>query len=189
VKEKKTVYVLSQEDLNRIADIASNVAVEAYRKEIQKAEKKALNNSDKVKQTKKLLNSYRRIKRRLADFDKKFTVEEELEYRWKFIEDLMGVGFAREKNERIAIDQEKILQEDLYCIKRIEQALSHYKAECDSSASDEYKRRYRELYAMYIDDTPMSVQEIGKIENISEKTVYYDIGIACKIMAVYLMGV
>lgn len=32
------------------------------------------------------------------------------------------------------------------------------------------------------------VKEIAEMENISEKIVYRDIGIACKILAVYLLG-
>ena len=34
----------------------------------------------------------------------------------------------------------------------------------------------------------MTVPEIAAAENVSEKTVYKDIGIACKIVAVYLLG-
>ena len=42
--------------------------------------------------------------------------------------------------------------------------------------------------AMYIDDEAHDVKEIAEMENISEKIVYRDIGIACKILAVYLLG-
>lgn len=57
-----------------------------------------------------------------------------------------------------------------------------------NSSSEEAKRRYRELHAMYIDDEAHDVKEIAEMENISEKIVYRDIGIACKILAVYLLG-
>ena len=63
-----------------------------------------------------------------------------------------------------------------------------YKKEADNSSSEEAKRRYRELHAMYIDDEAHDVKEIAEMENISEKIVYRDIGIACKILAVYLLG-
>ena len=58
----------------------------------------------------------------------------------------------------------------------------------ENSSSEEAKRRYRELHAMYIDDEAHDVKEIAEMENISEKIVYRDIGIACKILAVYLLG-
>lgn len=35
---------------------------------------------------------------------------------------------------------------------------------------------------------PYTVQEISEVENISDKTVYKDIGIACGIVAIYLLG-
>ena len=41
---------------------------------------------------------------------------------------------------------------------------------------------------MYIDDKVYTVAEIAEIENISEKIVYRDLGIACKILSVYLIG-
>ncbi len=42
----------------------------------------------------------------------------------------------------------------------------------------------------YHDDSAVvdDVKEIAEMENISEKIVYRDIGIACKILAVYLLG-
>ena len=42
---------------------------------------------------------------------------------------------------------------------------------------------------MYLDKTVYSVKEISEKENVSEKTVYKDLGIACGIVAVYLFGI
>ena len=118
-----------------------------------------------------------------------FTEDEKIELRWKFIEDLMGSSRAVvDKSERTVIDSEKKRQENLYCIHCIENAVRLYGEECDKSSSEEGKRRYRELCAMYIDDEAMTVTEIAEVENVSDKTVYKDLGIACSIMAVYLLG-
>ena len=92
------------------------------------------------------------------------------------------------KSETVIIDQEKKRQENLYCIQSIENAIRLYQEECEKSSSEEGKRRFRELYAMYIADEAKSVKEIAETENISEKIVYRDLGIACKIIAVYLLG-
>ena len=63
-----------------------------------------------------------------------------------------------------------------------------YREECERSGSEEAKRRYRELSMMYLEDREYSVQEISQVEKVSDKTVYKDLGIACGIVAVYLLG-
>ena len=180
-------YELTQEEINRIAAIASKEAVKVYREEQKKAEKKRAKEEDKVLRTKKLLSGYRRCKKKLQD-EVKFTEEEEIELRWKFIEDLMG-NTSISKSERIIEDEEKKRQEELYSIQRIENALRLYEEECNKTPNEERKRRYRILKAVYIDELEKSTQEIAELENVSEKTVYRDIGIACKIMSVYLLGI
>lgn len=181
-------YLLTQEELNQIAVVASKEAVKVFKSEQAKAEKRRARNGDKVRRTKKMLSSYRRMKATLSE-EAIFTEEEKIELRWKFIEDLMGNTSALAgKNEIAAIDSEKKRQENLYCIHCIENAVRLYGEECEKSSSEEGKRRFRELYALYISDTPTTVQEIAEAENISEKTVYKDIGIASSIVAVYLLG-
>lgn len=181
-------YLLSQEELNQIAVVASKEAVRVFRNEQIKADKKRAKNEDKVKRTKKMLSSYRRMKATLSE-EAIFTEEEKIELRWKFIEDLMGNSTALvSKSEMAAIDSEKKRQENLYCIHCIENAVRLYGEECEKSSSEEGKRRFKELYALYIDETPSTVPEIAERENISEKTVYKDIGIAASIVAVYLLG-
>ena len=101
------------------------------------------------------------------------------------------MGNTREiagKSERTIKDTERKREEDLYCVFRIEKATEMYREECEKSGSEEAKRRYRELSMMYLDEKPYTVQEISEVENISDKTVYKDIGIACGIVAIYLLG-
>jgi hypothetical protein len=155
---------------------------------ISEEERRRKKEDSKVRKTKKLLSSYRRIKATLSDGEQ-FTPEEQAELRWKFIEDLMGN--TREiagKSERTIKDTERKREEDLYCVFRIEKATEMYREECEKSGSEEAKRRYRELSMMYLDEKPYTVQEISEVENISDKTVYKDIGIACGIVAIYLLG-
>lgn len=186
---KIPMYVLTQEQINQIAAVAGKEAVQTFRAEQVKAEKKRAREENKVKKTKKMLSSYRRIKATLSD-EAEFTEEEQIELRWKFIQDLMGS--AREavsKSERVIQDGEKRRQEDLYCIYRIEKATEMYREECERSGSEEAKRRYRELSMMYLEDREYSVQEISQVEKVSDKTVYKDLGIARGIVAVYLLGI
>lgn len=186
---KMQMYVLTQEQIDQIAAVAGKEAVQIFRVEQRKVEKKRAREEDKAKKTKKMLRSYRRMKAALAD-EEEFTEEEKAELRWKFIQDLMGS--AKEtvsKSERVMQDGEKRRQEDLYCIYRIEKAAEMYQEECERSGSEEAKRRYRELRMMYLEDREYSVQEISQVEKVSDKTVYKDLGIACGIIAVYLFGI
>lgn len=187
--KKIPMYVLTQEQINQIAAVAGKEAVQTFRAEQVKAEKKRAREENKVKKTKKMLSSYRRMKATLSD-ETEFTEEEKVELRWKFIQDLMGSAKeAISKSERVIQDGEKRRQEDLYCIYRIEKATEMYREECERSGSEEAKRRYRELSMMYLEDREYSVQEISRVEKVSDKTVYKDLGIACGIVAVYLLGI
>lgn len=187
--DKIPMYVLTQEQINQIAAIAGKEAVKTFRTEQVKVEKKRAREENKVKKTKKMLSSYRRIKAMLSD-EAEFTEEEQIELRWKFIQDLMGnVKDTVSKSERTIKDTEKRRQEDMYCIYRIEKATEMYREECEKSGSEEAKRRYRELRMMYLDEKQYSVQEISEVEKVSDKTVYKDLGIACGIVAVYLLGI
>lgn len=188
-ERKIPMYVLTQEQINQIAAVAGEEAVKRFRAEQVKSDKKRAREENKVKKTKKMLSSYRRIKATLSD-EAEFTEEEQIELRWKFIQDLMGsVRETVSRSERTIKDGEKRRQEDLYCIYRIEKATEMYREECEKSGSEEAKRRYRELSMMYLEEKQYSVQEISEVENVSDKTVYKDLGIACGIVAVYLLGI
>ena len=188
-ESKIPMYVLTQEQINQIAAVAGEEAVKRFRAEQVKSDKRRAREGNRVKETKKMLSSYRRIKATLSD-EAEFTEEEQIELRWKFIQDLMGsVRETVSRSERTIKDEEKRRQEDLYCIYRIEKATEMYREECEKSGSEEAKRRYRELSMMYLEEKQYSVQEISEVENVSDKTVYKDLGIACGIVAVYLLGI
>ena len=183
---KEARYSLTQEQLNDLAAIAADRAVEAYRSEEQKTQKRKDN--ENVRITKKKLQSYRRVKASLAETEE-FTEDEKIELRWAFVRDLMGSGLdVVEKADNRIRSVENKRKRDSFEIQSIDKAMALYKKEADNSSSEEAKRRYRELHAMYIDDEAHDVKEIAEMENISEKIVYRDIGIACKILAVYLLG-
>lgn len=189
VDEKIPRYVLTQDQIKQIAATAGKEAAKVFRMEQVKAERKRAREESKIRKTKKMLGSYRRIKAMLSD-EAEFTEEEKIELRWKFLQDLMGnVKETAGKAERRIEDTEKRRQEDLYCIYRIEKAVEMYREECEKSKSEEAKRRYRELNLMYLEERAYTVQEISEVENVSDKTVYKDLGIACGIVAVYLLGI
>ena len=158
-------------------------AVNAYRKELVDEER----NIEKllVKSIKQKLVNYRRTKEKLAN-EVKLTKEEERELRYACIKDLMGnIDQQLTRSERRIQRNEEKRRKDLFEIQCLEKAVELYKKECNESASEEDKRRCRELCALYIDDNKKSVLQIAEEEMVSDKTVYKDIGIACKILTVY----
>ena len=175
-------YLITAEEVGRIAEIAAREASKVYREEQKKSEKKERNSADKVKRTKKLLSDYRRLKR------DEFSIAEKVEKRWAFIRDLMGSAYAK-KPESIIEDEEKRRAENMYYIERIEKAVETYRQECEVSRKPEAMRCFREVYGYYMDEEEKTVAQIAEEECVSEKTVYKDIGNACKIISVYLLGV
>ena len=179
-------FQLSQDQINEISRIAASEAVKAYRSEETRAQR--ISENQKIGITKSKLKAYRRVKASLEETEE-FTDYEKIEMRWDFVRDLMGSGLDAidRADDRIRSVEYK-RKKDAFEVQLIDRAISLYKKEVDISSTAEDKRRYRELYAMYIDDEPKDVKEIAQIENISEKIVYRDIGIALKILTMYLLG-
>lgn len=183
VKQKKALTE------TEIARIAAREAIKVFMKESRKHDPAAEKERDKIKNTKRLLSSYRRAKAKLLE-EVEFSEDEKMDLRWRFVEDLMGS--ARNivsKSEMTIISDEKRRKEDAFLICCIEKAVEMYEKECQEIGSEEVKRRFRELRMMYLEEKIYTVQQIAEAENISEKTVYKDIGIACKVLAVYLLGI
>lgn len=177
---------VSPELLSTIAEIASNAAIEYYKDEQEKADKRR--KYELIENVKRMLKAYRGIKNEIED-QKEFTEEEKSEYRWKFIQDLMGNSKSYvSKSERIIQDEEKRRQENLYTLYRIENAMRLYKKECEMSSVEENKRRYREVYALHMADDCMTIQELAEKENVCEKTVKRDLATAYKMIAFYIYG-
>lgn len=183
VTQKK---VLTETD---IARIAAREALKVYMEENKKHDPVAEKERDKVKNTKRILSSYRRAKAKLQE-EVEFSEDEKMDLRWRFVEDLMGSARSIvNRSEMTIISNEKRRKEDAYLIRCIERAVEMYEKECQEIGSEEVKRRFRELRMMYLEEKIYTVQQIAEAENISEKTVYKDIGIACRVLAVYLLGI
>jgi len=191
IEKTNNCLILTNTQLENLVKISAQEGIKAYQHEIEKCNKENEKRYDKVRQTKKLLASYRRLKNKLENEELGFyTEDEKIELRWKFLEDLMGS--ARniiKKTEQKVIDTEKKLQEERFYLQRIESAVELYRIETEKSNNEEQKRRFREIYYLYISDERKKVAEIAQIEHINEKTVYKDINIACKAIALYMLGI
>ena len=179
-------YSLTEKEIDEIATLAAKKAVEGYCEQEKKAIKRKENEYLRI--TKNKLKAFRRVKASLAETES-FSDGEKIEYRWLFIKDLMGsaadaVGRADDRIRSVEIKRRK----DSFEVQIIERALNLYKNEVESIGSEEDKRRYRELYDLYVSEYPKNISEIAADENVSEKIVYRDIGIAVKALSVYLLG-
>ena len=138
--------------------------------------------------TRRKLKSYKRIKATLNE-EEEFTEDEKIELRWLFVKDLMGSGLEYvEKAEKRISEFELKRKRNMFEVQAIENALRFYEKEAEESANEEFSRRYRVLKKMYIDSPENTIEQIAKEENVSEKTIYRDLKIACEIMSVYLLG-
>lgn len=179
-------YKLTWEELENLAHIASEKAIAKYSKIIEREKKSRTN--ENVRITKKKLQAYRRTKTTLSE-EIEFTEDEKVELRWKFVQDLMGVGLDGILDAENTIKKmEQKRRKDSFEVQAIEKALEYYEKEAEKSTNEEFKRRYSILKMMYFEPEEKTVAEIAEERNLSEKTVYRDLGIACEIMSVYLLG-
>lgn len=186
--EQKKVYLLSQEEISDLVKQCTQSGVEAYQKQEQDARRRNARNNDRAWRMKEKLSSYRRVKKTLKE-EQQYTPREKYEYRLKFLEDLMGDPVKnKDRTERMLLDREEKHRQDYYSIHQIEAAMELYLQECQESGNEEDMRRYRAMKMFYINSTAMTVKEIAALENVSEKTVYRDINIACDIMYQYVIG-
>ena len=174
----------SQEDLLFIAEAAAKKTVDA----IEQMNRRNAKKNDPVQAAKRMLSSYRRLKIAQQE-DVRFSEAEGLELRWHYLIDLMGAPDRQIITEDAAYAREKKLQYNQYKIQQIESAVAMYQKECENSGNEEALRRYRIVEKTYMTEQAFTAQEIADAENISVKTVYYDLGIAHKIIAVYLSAV
>ena len=139
---------LTDEDVAMIASVAAEKAIEAYRKKEDSERKKRERTESKPAKTKKLLTAYRRMKTDIADTEE-LTEAEKREFRWRFIEDLMGTAVSNcDRTEKDIEKYETKRKQNLFYVQIIDRAMKLYKQECESSPYEEDVRRYREVHAM-----------------------------------------
>ena len=180
-------YRLSPDEIEELVKKCTQSGIEAYKKQQEDDQRKEARTTGRAYRMKEKLSCYRRVKKAVQE-DWSYTEEERREYRLKFIEDLMGDPLRRnDATERMLIDREEKRRQDIYSIQQIDKAMSLYRQEVERG-NEEEQRRYRTLYAYYIQDEAASIADIAAAECVSEKTVYRDLNIACEIIYQYVIG-
>ncbi|MBE6943820.1 MAG: hypothetical protein E7453_06115 [Ruminococcaceae bacterium] len=74
-------------------------------------------------------------------------------------------------------------------VQHIEVMLGLYKTYCEDSGRQDNLRRWRVVKALYVDDQPVTVQELADREFVAEKTIRRDVDSICEHLAALLFGI
>lgn len=173
-------------ELEAVVRLASETAVNAYRKELEQQKETAhLERHRKViNSAKTLLKNYRRFKKMTVSsvYGKDTSTNETLV---ELLELMQGIYHSGEL-EVVSI-KDRVARTELM-IEHIDAMLDVYKKDCNRSP--ESQRRYRIIYWMYLsEDESKTAEDIAEMENVVVRTVFRDIKTAYEELAVLFFGI
>lgn len=176
-------------ELEAIVRLASETAVESYRKELERQQEqdgkaRRERHHRVVNSAKMLLKNYRRFKKMTMSsvYGKDTSTNETLV---ELLELMQGIYRSGEL-EVISI-KDRVARTELM-IEHIDAMLEVYKKDCNRSP--EGQRRYRVIYWMYLsEDESKTAEDIAEMENVVVRTVFRDIKTAYEELAVLFFGI
>ena len=176
-------------ELEAIVRLASETAVESYRKELERQQEqdgkaRRERHHRVVNSAKMLLKNYRRFKKMTVSsvYGKDTSTNETLV---ELLELMQGIYRSGEL-EVVSI-KDRVARTELM-IEHIDAMLEVYKKDCNRSP--EGQRRYRVIYWMYLsEDESKTAEDIAGMENVVVRTVFRDIKTAYEELAVLLFGI
>lgn len=176
-------------DLEAIVRLASETAVESYRKELERQQEqdgkaRRERHHRVVNSAKMLLKNYRRFKKMTVSsvYGKDTSTNETLV---ELLELMQGIYRSGEL-EVVSI-KDRVARTELM-IEHIDAMLEVYKKDCNRSP--EGQRRYRVIYWMYLsEDESKTAEDIAEMENVVVRTVFRDIKTAYEELAVLFFGI
>lgn len=176
-------------ELEAIVRLASETAVESYRKELERQQEqdgkaRRERHHRVVNSAKMLLKNYRRFKKMTVSsvYGKDTSTNETLV---ELLELMQGIYRSGEL-EVVSI-KDRVARTELM-IEHIDAMLEVYKKDCNRSP--EGQRRYRVIYWMYLsEDESKSAEDIAEMENVVVRTVFRDIKTAYEELAVLFFGI
>ena len=170
--------------MNEIAEIAKEAAREAVNEFCKEQEKQRQANSPE-QAAKKMLSEYKKLKK-VANAELQPTRDEALSLQWEYLTELMGNPDNKLYAEDKAYIVEKKMQYNKYKVGKIEKAVEFFKQDCESSKSESVERQYRIIKYLYFSNENYTVKDIAEKENMTDKTIYRDLGLAYRSIAMYL---
>lgn len=176
-------------ELEAIVRLASETAVESYRKELERQQEqdgkaRRERHHRVVNSAKMLLKNYRRFKKMTVSsvYGKDTSTNETLV---ELLELMQGIYRSGEL-EVVSI-KDRVARTELM-IEHIDAMLEVYKKDCNRSP--EGRRRYRVIYWMYLsEDESKTAEDIAEMENVVVRTVFRDIKTAYEELAVLFFGI
>lgn len=176
-------------ELEAIVRLASETAVESYRKELERQQEqdgkaRRERHHRVVNSAKMLLKNYRRFKKMTVSsvYGKDTSTNETLV---ELLELMQGIYRSGEL-EVVSI-KDRVARTELM-IEHIDAMLEVYKKDCNRSP--EGQRRYRIIYWMYLsEDESKTAEDIAEMENVVVRTVFRDIKTAYEELAVLFFGI
>lgn len=176
-------------ELEAIVRLASETAVESYRKELERQQEqdgkaRRERHHRVVNSAKMLLKNYRRFKKMTVSsvYGKDTSTNETLV---ELLELMQGIYRSGEL-EVVSI-KDRVARTELM-IEHIDAMLEVYKKDCNRSP--EGQRRYKVIYWMYLsEDESKTAEDIAEIENVVVRTVFRDIKTAYEELAVLFFGI
>ena len=176
-------------ELEAIVRLASETAVESYRKELERQQEqdgkaRRERHHRVVNSAKMLLKNYRRFKKMTVSsvYGKDTSTNETLV---ELLELMQGIYRSGEL-EVVSI-KDRVARTELM-IEHIDAMLEVYKKDCNRSP--EGQRRYRVIYWMYLsEDESKTTEDIAEMENVVVRTVFRDIKTAYEELAVLFFGI
>lgn len=176
-------------ELEAIVRLASETAVESYRKELERQQEqdgkaRRERHHRVVNSAKMLLKNYRRFKKMTVSsvYGKDTSTNETLV---ELLELMQGIYRSGEL-EVVSI-KDRVARTELM-IEHIDAMLEVYKKDCNRSP--EGQRRYSVIYWMYLsEDESKTAEDIAEMENVVVRTVFRDIKTAYEELAVLFFGI
>lgn len=176
-------------ELEAIVRLASETAVESYRKELERQQEqdgkaRRERHHRVVNSAKMLLKNYRRFKKMTVSsvYGKDTSTNETLVELMELMQRIYRSG----ELEVVSI-KDRVARTELM-IEHIDAMLEVYKKDCNRSP--EGQRRYRVIYWMYLsEDESKTAEDIAEMENVVVRTVFRDIKTAYEELAVLFFGI
>ena len=167
------------------AEIGAAAAIRAVERERKRLKKQRYDK--RFQNTKLLLQNYRNLNKyyhnAVFDTETAYRVEEDFEV-------LMRRMDGGKFEDNLFVESIKRNHAVTHVIMtHVNKMLDIYRVMCNRSNRAEDKRHWNVLEMIYIDDNPMSADEIAQQESIDKRTVYKDIEVCVADMTTLLFGV
>ena len=182
VKDNVTRYVLSENQISKIAAIAADEGVRSYKEEHQRTEKERQNriqNNAKI-----LIKNYRRFKGLCEQ--SVYEIDDADDPDLKDILEMMQ-GKSNKSYEIVSI-KDRVVRTKII-MDHVDTMIGVYKKQCEVSTDPEELRRYRVIEGLYLAEEPKSVRDIAEEESITTSTVYRDAEKAFRKLAILFFGI